>query len=58
MKLKEYNITFVAEEEGDLIYSFTSVKTQTFNEAVREAYTTRHKRGLNWTIESIILKRS
>ncbi len=58
MKVKEYKVTFVAEDEkGESLYSFTVIKTYTFNEAVREANITRHKRGLDWAIESIALKK-
>jgi len=55
--IKIYNVTFSSEEKGERLYAFAAVKAQSFSEAVRDAYAIRHKRGLDWTIDSVILKR-
>ncbi len=56
--IKIYNVTFSSEEEeGKRLFAFAAVKAQSFSEAVRDAYAIRHKRGLDWTIDSVVLKR-
>jgi len=60
--LREYQITLVLptaeDEEGAPLYIFTTVKKQTFNEAVTAAYLYRAKNGLDWIIESIVQKKN
>ena len=55
--IREYKVTFSAEEKGQPLYSFATIKAQTFSEAGRDAFLLRHKRGLDWVIESIVLKK-
>lgn len=55
--IKQYKVTFSAEEKGQPLYSFATIKAQTFSEAVRDAFLLKHKRGLDWNIESIVLKK-